>query len=121
MPKDKLERANQLSQLMTYGTAPLAAGMFAVLSLIAAGLSHVTPVFKTNNVDLALYFNGASYFVSAVTVYFLRQIGKRRSSGDISVPSTAKAIWEGWQFIRNTPVVRAWWSGCSARSPRPAS
>ena len=106
VPKDKLERANQLSQLMTYGTAPLAAGIFAVLSLIAAGLSHVAPVFKTNNVDLALYFNGASYFVSAVTVYFLRQISKRRSSGDISVPSTAKAIWEGWQFIRNTPVVR---------------
>jgi dTMP kinase len=106
VPKEKLERANQLSQLMTYGTAPLAAGIFAVLSLIAAGLSHVAPVFKTNNVDLALYFNGASYFVSAVTVYFLRQISKRRSSGDISVPSTAKAIWEGWQFIRNTPVVR---------------
>jgi dTMP kinase len=106
VPKDKLERANQLSQLMTYGTAPLAAGIFAALSLIAAGLSHVAPVFKTNNVDLALYFNGASYFVSAVTVYFLRQISKRRSSGDISVPSTAKAIWEGWQFIRNTPVVR---------------
>ena len=106
VPKDKLERANQLSQLMTYGTAPLAAGIFAVLSLIAAGLSHVAPVFKTNNVDLALYFNGASYFVSAVTVYFLRQISKRRSSGDISVPSTAKAIWEGWRFIRNTPVVR---------------
>ncbi|HZZ53700.1 MAG TPA: dTMP kinase, partial [Trebonia sp.] len=106
VPKDKLERANQLSQLMTYGTAPLAAGIFAVLSLIAAGLSHVAPVFKTNNVDLALYFNGASYFVSAVTVYFLRQISKRRSGGDISVPSTAKAIWEGWRFIRNTPVVR---------------
>jgi dTMP kinase len=106
VPKDKLERANQLSQLMTYGTAPLAAGIFAVLSLIAAGLSHVAPFFKTNNVDLALYFNGASYFVSAVTVYFLHQISKRRSSGDISVPSTAKAIWEGWHFIRNTPVVR---------------
>jgi dTMP kinase len=106
VPKDKLERANQLSQLMTYGTAPLAAGIFAILSLIAAGLSHVAPVFKTNNVDLALYFNGASYFVSAVTVYFLRQISKRHSSGDISVPSTAKAIWEGWRFIRNTPVVR---------------
>jgi len=106
VPKDKLERANQLSQLMTYGTAPLAAGIFAVLSLIAAGLSHVAPVFKTNNVDLALYFNGASYFVSAVTVYTLRQISKRRSSGDISVPSTAKAIWDGWRFIRSTPVVR---------------
>jgi len=107
VPKDKLERANQLSQLMTYGTAPLAAGVFAVLSLVAEGLSHVAPVFKTNNVDLALYFNGASYFVSAITVYFLRQLSKkRRTSGDISVPSTAKAIWEGWRFIRNTPVVR---------------
>jgi dTMP kinase len=106
VPKEKLERANQLSQLMTYGTAPLAAGVFAVLSLFATGLGHVAPVFKTNNVDLALYFNGASYFVSAVTVYFLRQIGKKHASGEISVPSTAKAIWEGWRFIRKTPVVR---------------
>ena len=106
VPKEKLERANQLSQLMTYGTAPLAAGVFAVLSLFATGLGHVAPVFKTNNVDLALYFNGASYFVSAITVYFLRQIGKRHASGAISVPSTAKAIWEGWRFIRKTPVVR---------------
>jgi dTMP kinase len=106
VPRDKLERANQLSQLMTYGTAPLAAGVYAVLSLIAEGLSHVVPVFKTNNVDLALYFNGASYFVSAITVYFLRQLGGRHASGSISVPSTAKAIWEGWRFIKNTPVVR---------------
>ena len=56
--------------------------------------------------DLALYFNGASYFVSAITVYFLRQIGKREQRRAISVPSTAKAIWEGWRFIKNTPVVR---------------
>lgn len=106
VPRDKLERANQLSQLMTYGTAPLAAGIFAVLSLVAHGLSHVAPVFQTNNVNLALYFNGVSYFVSAITVYFLRQISKRSDSGEISVPSTAKAIWEGWRFIRKTPVVR---------------
>ena len=31
--------------------------------------------------DLALFFNGASYFVSAMTVYSLRQIGKREHSG----------------------------------------
>jgi dTMP kinase len=106
VPRDKLERANQLSQLMTYGTAPLAAGIYAVLSLVSQVLSHVVPVFRTNNVDLALYFNGASYFVSAITVYFLRQLGGRHASGSISVPSTAKAIWEGWRFIKNTPVVR---------------
>jgi dTMP kinase len=106
VPKEKLERANQLSQLMTYGTAPLAAGVLVVLSYAAVGLSHVVPFFHTNKVDLALYFNGASYFVSAITVYTLREIGKREHSGRISVPSTAKAIWEGWRFIKKTPVVR---------------
>ena len=106
VPKDKLERANQLTQLMTYGTAPIAAGVLAILGYIAVGLGHVIPFFHTNKLDLALYFNGASYFVSAITVYFLRQIGKREHSRRISVPSTAKAIWEGWRFIRNTPVVR---------------
>jgi dTMP kinase len=106
VPKDKLERANQLSQLMTYGTAPLAAVLLAVLGYIATGLGHVSPVFHTNKVDLALYFNGASYFVSAITVYTLRQIGKRGDSASISAPSIAKAILEGWRFIRHTPVVR---------------
>jgi dTMP kinase len=106
VPKEKLERANQLSQLMTYGTAPLAAGVLAILGYIAVGLGHVVPFFHTNKIDLALYFNGASYFVSAITVYTLRQIGKREHSGPISVPSTAKAIWEGWKFVGKTPVVR---------------
>ena len=106
VPKDKLERANQLSILTTYGTAPLAAGVFSVLALVSEGLSQVTPLFHTSNVDLALYFNAASYFVSALTVFLLREIPKRHASGEISVPSTAKSIWEGWRFIRKTPVIR---------------
>jgi dTMP kinase len=108
VPKDKLERANQLSLLTTYGTAPLAAGLFSVLALVGEGLSRVTPLFHvhTSNVDLALYFNAASYFISALTVYFIREIPKRHASGKISVPSTLRSIWEGWRFIGVTPVVR---------------
>jgi dTMP kinase len=106
VPKDKLERANQLSILSTYGTAPLAAGVFSVLALVSEGLSRVTPLFHTSNVDLALYFNAASYFISALTVYFIREIPKRNSGEKISAPSTAKSIWEGWRFISQTPVVR---------------
>jgi dTMP kinase len=108
VPKDKLERANQLSLLTTYGTAPLAAGLFSVLALVGEGISRVTPLFHVHasNVDLALYFNAASYFISAVTVYFIREIPKRHASGTISVPSTARSIWEGWRFIGETPVVR---------------
>jgi dTMP kinase len=106
VPKDKLERANQLSLLTTYGTAPLAAGLFSVLALVSEGISRVTPLFHTSNVDLALYFNAASYGIAALTVYFIREIPKRSASGKISVPSTAKSIWDGWRFIRKTPVVR---------------
>ena len=106
VPKDKLERANQLSLLTTYGTAPLAAGLFSVLALVSEGISRVTPLFHTSNVDLALYFNAASYFISALTVYFIREIPKRNASGTISVPSTFRSIWEGWRFIGKTPVVR---------------
>jgi dTMP kinase len=106
VPKDKLERANQLSLLTTYGTAPLAAGLFSVLALVSEGISRVTPLFHTSNVDLALYFNAASYFISALTVYFIREIPKRNACDKISVPSTAKSIWDGWLFIRKTPVVR---------------
>jgi dTMP kinase len=106
VPKDKLERANQLSLLTTYGTAPLAAGLFSVLALVSEGISRVTPLFHASNVDLALYFNAASYFVSALTVYFIREIPKRHASGKISVPSVFRSIWEGWRFIGKTPVVR---------------
>ena len=108
VPKDKLERANQLSLLTTYGTAPLAAGLFSVLALVSEGISRVTPLFHvhTSNVNLALYFNAASYFVSAITVYFIREIPKRHASDKISAPSTLRSIWEGWRFIGQTPVVR---------------
>ena len=106
VPPDKLERANQLSILSTYGSAPLAAGVFSVLALVSDGISRVTPLFHASNVDLALYFNAATYFISALTVYFIREIPKRNDCEKISAPSTAKSIWEGWRFISQTPVVR---------------
>jgi dTMP kinase len=106
VPRDKLERANQLSLLSTYGTAPVAAGLFSVLALVSEALGKISPYFRTNNVDLALYINAASYAISALTVFMLRQIPKRQASGAISVPSAAKSIWEGWRYIGKTPVLR---------------
>ncbi len=97
VPKDKLERANQLSLLTTYGTAPLAAGLFSVLALVSEGISRVTPLFHASSsamgaVDLALYFNAASYGISALTVYFIREIPKRHASDKISVPSVFRSL-----------------------------
>jgi dTMP kinase len=101
VPRDKLEQANQLSLLTTYGTAPVAALLFAVLALVTRALGSHSAYFT---IDLALYFNAATFIVSAITVFMLREI--RRARGQISSPSVAKAIWEGWQFLGHTRVVR---------------
>jgi dTMP kinase len=101
VPRDKLEQANSLSLLATYGTAPVAG---LVLTLLAA-LGHISPFFATNYNNLALYFRTAMYLVSALTVYMLKEL-RRRPTDKISSPSVLKSIWEGWRFLRQTQVVR---------------
>jgi dTMP kinase len=106
VPPDKLEQANQLSLLSTYGTAPIAGVVFSLLALVGRALASVSHYFTNSQVDLALYFNVATFVVSALTVYALKEIPRRRSSGEISAPSVAKTIVEGWRFIGQTTVVR---------------
>ena len=104
VPPERLEEANQLSLLTTYGTAPVAGLLFAVLALVTTALGSISPYFTTNPVNLALYFDAATFIVSAITIFMLKEI--RRARGQISTPSVAKAIWEGWQFLGRTQVVR---------------
>jgi dTMP kinase len=106
VPADRLEQANQLSLFTTYGTAPIAGLVFGLLALISRGLGSITSYFSTNQVDLALYFNAATFVVSALTIFALREIPRRRECGEISAPSVAKTILEGWRFIGQSRVVR---------------
>jgi dTMP kinase len=103
VPADKLERANQLSLFTTYGTAPLAALLLAVLGVIG----HSVRFFASNQpqVQLVMYFNAATFLLSAATIYVLREL-RGRPSGPISAPSVLKSIWAGWRFLGKTPVVR---------------
>jgi len=118
VPREQLEQANQLSLLTTYGSAPVAALVFALLSLFTGVISHAWPFFTTNRIDLALYFDASTFLVSAGTIFTLREIshqgGRRRRAEfengaevvPISQPSVIRAIAEGWQFIGQTRVVR---------------
>ncbi len=108
VPPDKLEQANQYSLLGTFGPAPIAGLFFGLLALVSRSLGSVSPYFSTNQgqTKLALYFNAATFVVSAVTIYLLHEIPKRQVSEHISAPSVAKTIWEGWKFIGRTKVVR---------------
>ena len=108
VPRDKLEEANQYSLLGTFGPAPIAGLFFGLLALVSRSLGSISPYFSTDQgqVKLALYFNAATFVVSAITIYMLREIAKRQVSEHISAPSVAKTIWEGWKFIGRTKVVR---------------
>jgi dTMP kinase len=106
---DQLEEANQLSLLTTYGTAPVAAALFIVLAWVSKALGAAAQYFTNaanGQVNLALYFNAATFAVSALTIYSLREIARRGTSERISAPSVLKSIWEGWRFIGRTQVVR---------------
>jgi dTMP kinase len=99
VPPDKLEAANQYSLFTTFGTAPVAGLVFALLAGVGRSLG-------SDQVNLALYFNAATFVVSALAIYALKELPKRKAGAHISAPSVAKAIWEGWKFLGQTPVVR---------------
>jgi len=105
VPRDKLEAANQLSLFATYGTAPIAGLVFSLLALLSTALGHISHYFTTNQVNLALYFNAATYIVSALTIYTLREL-RRRPTDRISSPSMIKLIWDGWQYAGQSRLVR---------------
>ena len=109
VPPEKLEQANQFSLFTTYGTAPVAGLLFALLSLVSRGLGSVSHYFSTNPVDLALYFNVVTFVVSALTVISLQIPRHHETSGQTSAaaqPSVARSIWEGWRFLGVNKIVR---------------
>jgi dTMP kinase len=107
VPADKLEQANQYSLFTTYGTAPVAGVLFSALALASRALGEVSHYFAANPTSLALYFNAATFVVSAFTIVSLRELPRRTGgTGGISAPSVLKSIWEGWRFLGQTRVVR---------------
>ncbi len=106
---DKLEAANQLSLIAAYGTAPVAAAVFALLSILSRALGSGFEYFRTGPVDLALYVNAATFLFAALTVYRL-DLGnpERRPPGpdDAPAPSILTDLREGFAFMGSTPLAR---------------
>jgi dTMP kinase len=106
VPKEKLESANQVSLLAAYGTAPIAAGLFSILSLFSSAISSAFPSFKGTSVDIALYINALSFAFSAWTIYNLREIPKRKSSGKTADSSVGKSLIEGYKAVSGSKIIR---------------
>jgi len=110
VPRERLEAANQLSLITTYGSAPIGAAIFTALSLLNSVLASGLPFFHTNPVDVALYFDALTFLFSAATIFRLREITGARARQPAGTaaegPGFLRSITEGWQFVGHTPLVR---------------
>jgi dTMP kinase len=121
--REQLEPANTLSLITTYGSAPVASAVFALLAVASRGLAEVSSYFRTNPVDIAFYVDAATFAVSAYTAFRLRKIGGRdrlrdKTSEDAPDPPARRKgplklgaqlisdTRDGWRFIGATPMVR---------------
>lgn len=107
---EQLETANQLSLIVTYGSAVPAAALFALLSSLNRALAAGIGFFHANPVDLALYFDGATFVVAALTVLGLSRIsGRSPRAGrapDAETVGLLRSIRDGWVYVGKTPLVR---------------
>ncbi|GAA3096279.1 dTMP kinase [Streptosporangium carneum] len=107
VPRERLEEANQLNLLVTYGTAPVAALLFAVLSVADELLSGFVPFLGAGDTYLALFVNAFAYLASAVIIFTLKDISKATvKATEISTPSVLKQIVDGWRFVGGDRLVR---------------
>ena len=104
---ERLEGANQLTLIATYGSAPIAAAVFAGLSVVSAALGNGFDYFRTSPVDLALYVNSATFLFAAMTVYRLEIPGGRHlHDPDVEQQTLLASMREGLRFMGGTPFAR---------------
>lgn len=106
--KDQLESANQLFLITTYGITPVgAAALFAVFAWMSRELAVTVPFFRAHNLDLALYFNAATFVIAAVIVAAIRRIDGPRGRVDRAEPASVLALLrDGFAFIGRTRLIR---------------
>jgi len=106
VPKEKLESANQVSLFAAYGTAPIAAGLFAILALLSSAIASAFPSFKGTSIDIALYINALSFAFSAWTIFHLHEIPKRHQAGKKADSGVGKSLIEGYKAVSSSKIIR---------------
>jgi dTMP kinase len=106
VPREKLENANQVSLLAAYGTAPVAAILFSLLTLLSGAIAAISPLLPSNSVDIALYFNALSFFFAAWTIRGLKEISTGGSSKKAADENIAQSLAQGWKAVSDSKIIR---------------
>lgn len=105
VPKNRLEGVNQISLLAAYGTAPIAAALFSLLSILFTAISETFALRGSSAVDLALYINALSFLFSAITISTL-EIPKEHLNSNTKQPSFGSSLLDGAKFVSSSKVIR---------------
>jgi dTMP kinase len=106
VPREKLENANQVSLLAAYGTAPVAAILFSLLTLLSGAIAAISPLIPSNSVDIALYLNAVSFFFAAFTIRGLKEISKGGSDKKLADENIAQSLALGWKSVSDSKIIR---------------
>lgn len=99
VPRHRLEAANQLSLITTYGSALPAAAIFTAITLVTRGLGDFS-------IDLAVYVNAATFLVSGLAIVSIGEIGRSGTHEHEEHPTLWRTMVEGWAYVTGTPVIR---------------
>jgi dTMP kinase len=105
VPKNKLESANQMTLLASYGSAPFAAITFTLLTVFITGISAAFNLGSNSAVDLALFINALSFLFSAFTVSQMDIPTEHLKKGEVSSSIFASLV-DGGKFLSSSKVIR---------------
>jgi dTMP kinase len=106
VPRDKLESANQVSLLAAYGTAPIAAILFSLLTLISSAIAAISPLIPSDSIAIALYLNALSFLFAAWTIFGIKEIPKGAASKSQSDDNVGQSLIQGWKAVSESKIIR---------------
>jgi dTMP kinase len=106
VPRDKLESANQVSLLAAYGTAPIAAILFSILTLLSSAIAAISPLIPSNSIDIALYINALSFLFAAWTVFGIKEIPKGSAAKSDNSSNVGQSLIQGWKAVSESKIIR---------------
>ncbi len=109
IPRARLETANQLTLITTYGITPVLAAVIAASldGIVRAAVGDNAPNWA-EPAQLALWFNAFSRLATALVVALgIKEISQVRDGArERTEQSMLRQFVEGWRFIGKTPLVR---------------
>jgi dTMP kinase len=112
VPRRQLSNANSVGLITTYGTLPLGAAVFTVLSGISVAIGRRVPYFGHHPEFLALWLDAGTFFFSARMVWGLdlrQRARKATPTGEVAKLSFHQAIEDardGYRFLAEHPLIR---------------